>query len=393
MNKKLFFQCAIIASALYLSACSDSDDAIGSSTGICSDCAVITSIAADFGSSAIDFAETSYPYEVKTGFAAQDLSDIRATSYGDHFYRIGRYLQDNISKWSFDNTDSSVWEFSVGAFANPYDVVFVSENKAYVLLWSDSKIWIIDPSVTGNSDAASFKTGEIDLSAYNQGTGSNAAAAILDNGYLYVLLEGLDSNYVPQTSHLVKIDTMGDFELDVNGAATAGKGYALNVKNAGDIEIFNGTIYVSGKGRYASASAGRPEPELTGGIEKVDISSDTFTSTLLVDDNHANVGAQITGFEIADATTAYLTRYNAWQNNDIIKFNPATGEVDAQPLSGYAGKDVRFIEVDGENQLWIGIGSVTAPHVDILSTVDDSLLGSVSLTRNPAAITFADTTN
>ena len=186
---------------------------------------------------------------------------------------------------------------------------------------------------------------------------------------------------------------MGDFELDVNGAATAGKGYALNVKNAGDIEIFNGTIYVSGKGRYASASAGRPEPELTGGIEKVDISSDTFTSTLLVDDNHANVGAQITGFEIADATTAYLTRYNAWQNNDIIKFNPATGEVDAQPLSGYAGKDVRFIEVDGENQLWIGIGSVTAPHVDILSTVDDSLLGSVSLTRNPAAITFADTTN
>lgn len=391
MNRKLIIQFAVITSLLNLIACSDSDDPVLSSKSICVDCAVITSVAADYGSSAIDMAQTSYPFSVQTGFAAQDLSDVRAATYGDYFYRIGRYQQDNISKWSFDNADAPVWEFSVGAFANPYDVIFVSESKAYVLLWGDNKIWIIDPSVASNSEQASFKTGEIDLSAYNQGTGSNAAAAVLDNGYLYIVLEGLDSNYAPQTSYLIKIDTMTDTEIDVNGIE-AGKGFALNVKNAGDIEIFDGTIYVSGKGRYASASAGRPV-ELTGGIEKVNISGDTFTSSLLVDDNHINVGAQITGFEVANATTAYLTRYNAWQDSDIIKFNPETGEVEAQPLSGYASADIRFIEMDSENQLWVGVGSLTQPHVDVVSTVDDSLSGSVSLTRNPAAIVFADTTN
>ena len=391
MKRKLILTSAVVASVLNLSACSD-NDSNSALTIECSDCAVITTVAADFGSSAIDFAETSHPYALQTGFATQDLSDVRATSYGDHFYRIGRYQQDNISKWSFDNAGAPVWEFSVGSFANPYDVIFVSDSKAYLLLWGENKIWIIDPSVSGNTEEANFKTGEIDLSAYNLGTGSNAAAAILDNGYLYVLLEGFDSDYAPQTSHLVKIDTMTDEEVDVNGALT-GKGYALNVKNAGDIELFNDTIYVSGKGRYASASSGRPDPELTGGIEKVDISGDTFTSTLLVDDNHANVNAQITGFEIASATTGYLTRYNDWQNNDIIKFNPATGDVEAQPLDGYAAADIRVLQIDSNNQLWVGIGSATEPRIDILSTVDDSLSGTISLTRNPAAIEFADTTN
>lgn len=383
---------ALLLSSIGLVACGSGSSSTSATKIECSDCAVIASVAADFGSSGIDFAETTFPYSVQTGFAEQDLSDIRAVTYGDYFYRLGRYQQDNISKWSFDNANRPAWEFSVGSFSNPYDVVFVSENKAYILLWGAAKILVVDPSVSSNSEEANFKIGEIDLSAYDQGTGSNAASAILDNGYLYVVLEGLDSNYVPQTSHLIKIDTMTDTEEDVNGVVD-GKGYALNVKNAGDLEILDDSIYVSGKGRYASVSAGRPDPELTGGIEKVDISFDTFASTLLVDDDNVNVGAQITGIEIASATTGYFTRYNAWQDIDIIKFNPSTGEVEAQPLAGYDSKDIRFIEVDHANQLWVGLGSATAPRIEIISTVDGSLLGNIALTRNPASIKFADITN
>jgi hypothetical protein len=359
----------------------------------CSDCAVVTTVAADYGSSAIDFVATTFPYTAQTGYAAQDLSDIRATTFGDHFYRLGRFEQDNISKWSFNNVVTPTWEFSVGSFANPYDVIFVSETKAYILRWGENEIWVVDPSVANNSDEANFKIGEIDLTVYNQGAGSNAASAILDNGFLYIVLEGFDASYVPQTSHLIKIDTMTDTEVDVNGVA-AGNGYALTVKNAGDLELLGTDIYVAGKGRYASSFANPPTArELTGGIELVDASGATFTSSLLVDDDDANVNAQITSVEVASATKGYLTTYNGFEDLDVIEFNPTTGAVEASPLTGYASTDIRFIEIDDNNQLWIGVGNATAPRIDILSTIDNSELGTVALTRNPSAIKFADTTN
>jgi hypothetical protein len=390
--KQIIKPSLLLMIAVGLSACGGSNSSDVRKVD-CSDCAVITSVAADFGSSAIDFVETSFPYSAQTGFAAQDLSDIRAVTYGDHFYRLGRFQQDNISKWSFDNANAPVWEFSLGEGANPYDVIFVSDTKAYVLLWGAAEIKVIDPSVSSNLDEVGFNSGgSIDLSAYDQGTGSNAAAAILDNGFLYVVLEGLDASFVPQTSYLLKIDTSDDTEKDVNGSTVAGLGYALDVKNAGDIELLNDNIYVAGKGRYASSFANRLV-ELTGGIEKIDISGDTFTSTLLVDDDNSDVNAQITSVEIASATKGYFVRYNAWQDSDLISFNSSTGEVEAQPLAGYTGKDIKFIEVDDNNQLWIGLGSATDPRINILSTLDESSEGTIALTRNPSAITFADTTN
>lgn len=387
-KKQLLKSGMILLMGMGLSACgSNSSESV--SKVECSDCAVITTVATDWSSSGIDFIETSFPYSLQSGFAEQDLSDIQAVTYGDHFYRLGKYQQDNLSKWSFDNASGSKWEFSLGAYSNPYDVIFVSETKAYILLWGANEIWIIDPSVENNSQEANFKTASIDLSAYDQGAGSNAAAAVIDNGYLYVLLEGLDSNYAPQTSYLIKIDTMSDTEVDVNGS-TLGNGFALTVKNAGDLDLFGNSIYVAGKGRYAYD----PRPlELTGGIEKIDISGSEFSSSLLVDDDHTNVAAQITELEIVNDNVGYFLKYNDSNDIDLMRFNPSTGEVDANPLNGYSSKDVRFIEVDSSNQLWIGIGDFTSPHIDILSTVDESLNGSVNLRRNPTSIRFADTTN
>ncbi len=387
MNVKQSFSPALVLiSSLGLIGCGSDSNSSSPTKVDCSDCAVITSVAADNGSSSIDFSTTSFPFVVQKDFAKQDLTDVRAVTYGDNFYRVGRYQQDNISKWSFDDTTAPIWEFSLGAYSNPYEVIFISESKAYILLWGENEILIFDPSVSSNSEESNFEVGSIDLSAYDQGQGSNAAAAILDNGYLYVVLEGLDENYAPETSYLLKIDTMTDAEVDVNGAED-GNGYALTVKNAGDIELLGETIYASGKGRY-----GAP-PELTGGIEKVNISSDTFTSSVLIDDDNVNIAAQITGIEIASETEGYLTRYNAWQSIDIIGFNPTTGAVDAQPLENYTGIDIRFIEIDEANQLWIGLGSTSSPRINIISTIDNSPVGSIPLSRIPIAVKFADTTN
>ena len=371
----------VAGAAIWLAACSSSDNPNLSVE--CSDCAVITGVSADYSSSSIDFAETSMMFTSQVGFAAQDYSDMRAVTYGDHFYRINRGNLSSIAKYSFDDGVNPIWEFSVGADTNPYDVVFASETKAYVLLWASNEILVIDPSVASNAEEANFidETASIDLSAYDEGLGSNAATGILSGSDLYVLLEGLDATYAPQTSRLLKIDTSTD---------TVTQALDLTVKNAGDMDIHGTDIYVAGKGRYAGTN--RPV-ELTGGIEKVDISGLTMTSSLLVDDDDANVGAQIMQVEIASAQKGYLTRYNAWGDLDVITFDVGTGIVASTPLTDYTSVDARTIEIDNANQLWVGIADAASPRIDVLSTSTDLLEGTVTLLNNPAAIRFADTTN
>lgn len=376
---------AAIVSAGVLSACTSSDSPL-SQAGICSDCAVLSTVASDFGSSAVDFVATTQDFEASIDRSAQDLSDVRFTTFGDHFYRIGRGSTSSLAKFSFSDSETPIWEYSVGTSVNPYDVVFVSETKAYVLLWQSNEILEIDPSVTDSSQAASFNVDQIDLSVYDFGLGLTAATGFEKDGLLYVLLEGLDASYVPQTSRLVVIDTSTNTEVDVNGAA-AGNAFDLTVKNAGDMDLFGTDLYVAGKGRYGSPA------ELTGGIEKIDISDATFTSALLVDDDNANVGAQIIELEIASATKGYLTRYNAYQDVDIIQFNATTGVVESTPMTDYTAANIGAIEIDDANQLWIGIGSASIPTLDIISTIDDLQVVQVNTSRNVAAIKFASTTN
>lgn len=384
MEVRSIFKSGLIASAaIWLAACSSSDNPDYSVD--CSDCAVITSVSADYSSSTIDFAETSMMFESQVGFAGQDYSDMRAVSYGDHFYRINRGSLSSIAKYSFDDGVNPIWEFSVGADTNPYDVVFASETKAYVLLWQANEILVIDPSVASNAEEADFidEAASIDLTVYDQGLGATAATGIIDGINLYVLLEGLDSTYTPQTSRILKIDTSKD---------SVTESLDLIVKNAGDMDLYGTDIYVAGKGRYPSFDGSRPV-DLTGGIEKVDISGITMSSTLLVDDSDANVGAQIMEVEIADASKGYLTRYNAWGDLDLLVFDTDSGVVTNMPVTDYDSVDIRTIEIDDANQLWVGIADFAAPRIDVLSTSTDLLDGTVTLLNNPAAIRFADTTN
>lgn len=380
--RNIFKNGLVMSAAIWLAACSSSSDNPDFSVD-CNECAVITGVSADYASSTIDFAETSMMFSSQGGFAAQDYSDMRAVTYGDHFYRINRGSLSSIAKYSFADGVNPIWEFSVGADTNPYDVVFASETKAYVLLWESNEILVIDPSVASNADEADFidEAASIDLTAYDEGLGATAAAGIIDGSNLYVLLEGLDSTYAPQTSRLIKIDTSTD---------TVTQALDLTVKNAGDMDLYGTNIYVAGKGRYASMN--RPV-ELTGGIEKIDISGMTMTSTLLVDDDDVNVGAQIMEVEIASASKGYLTRYNAWGDLDVITFDAGTGLVSNAPLTDYSSIDARTIEIDNANQLWVGIADFAAPRIDVVSTSTDLLEGTVNLLNNPAAIRFADTTN
>jgi hypothetical protein len=382
-----------LAATITLAGCSSSSNDTVAPVD-CTDCAVISSaITGSGGSSGVDFIDTNAPFDSQLEYAEQDLSDIRVATHGEYFYRIGRYQQDNITKYAFSAPATPIWQFSMGSFANPYDMIFASDTKAYVLVWGQTNIWTVDPSVTSNLDEALFhpESSDIDLSAYivdtENDTGSNAAAGVIVDDILYVVLESLDTGYAPETGYLIAIDTNTDLEIDLNGAAD-GKGFALSVLNAGDIDVQGTDIYITGKGRYESWDGSRPV-ELTGGIEKIDVSDlNAVSSTLLIDDDDA--GVQLTTSAVVSASSGYTVAYNDYQDNDLLKFNPSTADSLGSSVTGYTGLDLAFVSVGPNGNLWVGIGDATNPRIDVLDPSDDSLLKSIALTRNPSAIKFAN---
>ena len=239
----------------------------------CDPCAVITGVGSDFQSSSVSVADTTSPYDVTLDYVPTPQSDIGSTGFKNAFYRIGRFGQDNIAKYDFDNPGITEWEFSVGANANPYGISFVSETKAYVLRYGAGEIWEVDTTVAaGNS--AGFKTAEIDLSAYDEDGVPEMAAALLSNNVLYVVTQGQD-NFVPGQGYLIAIDTNTNTEIDISPSDPTSNGLALSIVNPIDIDQFGDTIFVTGVGRYFPV-------ELTGGIQSFDIN--TYQTSVVLQD-------------------------------------------------------------------------------------------------------------
>ena len=87
-------------------------------------------------------------------------SDIVVGAYGDYFYRIGRYNQDNLTKYSVTPPrQNGSFRSMKGRKRQPLSAGFVSNEKAYLLRYGSSKLWVINPSVAAN-DEAHFKIGD-----------------------------------------------------------------------------------------------------------------------------------------------------------------------------------------------------------------------------------------
>ncbi len=280
--------------------------------------------------------------------------------------------------------------------SNPQGMVFISDTKAYLMRYGSDKAWIVNPQATDN---ASFKLGEIDLSAYNVNDTPNMSQGIVVNGKAYITLQRLDASFAPQEAYVVVIDTTTGLEIDTAPTTDGLKGILLPVANPGDIE-FNadtGLIYVQGTGRYGSSFAGR-DPEYTGGIASIDPAD--FSTALIFDDGDADnhpIGL-VNGMQITSATKGYLIGYTGFTDNALYSFNPTTGALDLDAngapmvVAGISGFGIGDIAEDNLGQLWVSIADAAAPGAKILNSEDGSIIKDLaSTTLNPGAITFCNT--
>jgi len=329
---------------------------------------------------------------VSTGVTPATGSDIRVTTDGSDIYEIGRREIDTLTRFSIDELQEPVYQYSVNgaeSAANPYAVVFVSDTKAYLTRRGSPLLWIIDPSA---DTEANFLLGTIDLGAYARGANPDMADALLVDDRLYVLMERLEESFAPvQNGYVAVIDTATDIEIDTGEGLDGLPGIALLTSNPTGLQYLpeSDEIYVVGRGNIFENEA-VTDDFYDGGIETID--PDTFQNELLLDDGTSddNQDYFVDGL-VVSPTKGYVLTYAAFGQTTLRTFNPMLGTLDAAPVEGLVDQDISVLALGPQGRLWVGLNSAEAPGFRLLDTSDDSVLVErVATEFNPNAVVFLE---
>lgn len=336
---------------LTLAACSDDND--GPNVEF-KDVAVIATRAPDYSSGAISLVDQT-TFDSQNGLAAT-TSDIAVRSGGDHYFLIERFGSNQIKRFDADDPDQSVRTYSTEdanetAQSNPYDIIIAKPDKAYLLRYGSGKLWIVDPSATTEEP---FKTGEIDLSAYDADGVPEMSSGLIKDGKLYIAMQRLESFAAVKSGYVAVIDIATDQEITAGAAAAPLKGIELPIRNPSRLvsDPASRKIYVAGDGGYDGSFAALYE----GGIVAID-PANSYETTLLLDDGtpeDAPYGL-ITDFVAITRSLGYfigstgfldnqtLYRYDLSENGEVVAVE---GLQDVGLTNGMG--------VDAEGQLWVG---------------------------------------
>lgn len=358
--------------------------------------AVVTTTASDFTSGAHALVEIEAPYQTTDDLDAAE-SDISVTTYGEHIFKLRRFNLDTVTKYRLDAPATPVWQYSTldaddSSSANPYDLVFAATDKAFLLRYGSDTAWITDPSVGANQEA-DFKTGELDLSAYNPqnedgsiASNPNMAAGLVVNGQLYVAMQRFDDNFNLHDAYVAVFDLGTDTEIQT-GQDPVLPGIPLPVRNpmALDYDPTLDRIFVVGAGSTF------PSSDYSGGIAVIDPSS--FETELLIDDT-ASTGS-FGAMEVVSQDRGYLITSAGFANNTLVAFDPRDGSfynsTAGQPgaVAGLSQTNLTTLAADIGDRLWVGRGSDSNPGLTVIDTLDDSVVQSlIPLSRNPARVVF-----
>ncbi len=360
---------------------------------------IVATVASDYSSSALSVATVdpkTGPRIVLNNQLPSAKSDITVKAFGSYFYRLGKYQSDNVTKVAVNAPNTPIWQYSsndaAGESSNPYDLIFVNSQKAYLLRYGATTAWIVNPSATTE---AAFKIGELDLSAYSDDGVPEMAGGVIANGRLFIILQRLDSFFCPSnTAYVAVFDVATDTEIDTGHGQGNMKGIPLSIKNPLSIQYAagNNTVYIQGVGSFPGGGWCDPVYEYTGGIES--INPQTYATRVVLDDGDATshpYGA-IAGMLIASPTKGYFVGYAGWGDNALYQFNPTTGAVTGA-LEGFQNIIIAGMEsgtyLDKNRMMWVCNQSDAT--VDIVNTENNTLSERLDTNLNPLSVAFCTT--
>ncbi len=300
---------------------------------------------------------------------------------------------DHITKFHISAPDKPIWQFSVNETdtesANPHDMIFVSDTKAYVLRYGSSKAWIVNPSATTEAE---FKIGELDLSSYDEKDGKpEMHQGIIVGKKLFILLQRQDSsggygNWVLNEAWAAVFDIDTDTEIITGKGNDIMHGIPLPAKNPHSVQYLkeNQTLYVQFAGDLM-------DKDYSGGVITLD--PDTYETALILDDGDADNHpyGNISGMAIVSPEKGYFVGYAKWMDNSLYSFNPSTGEVIGTVANDYLNsKNIAGMEsgayLDKNGMLWVC--NATDGEIAIINPADDSVDEKISTELNPQKVVF-----
>jgi len=392
-TRKLGLGLLLISSSLILG-CSSSDD--DTQPVVTPKLAVTVGATANYSSASHALIDSEAPYTANTELAASADTDVAISGHGAFFYRISRFGANHITKYSTSAPDTAIWQCSTEGSesnSNPYELIQVADDKAYVLRYGSGKLWVVDPSIAGSADCATgFKTGEIDLSGFDSDGIPEMSAGVVVGNYLFVALQRLTAFTPVQDALVVVIDITTDQIVDVDDNTAGTQAITLSGRNPGSMQYVASLdrIFVQSVGKYDSTAFGGTPAEYTGGIDVID--PVLLTAQQLIDDTETTT-RQISAMAVIDDATAYLVSYAGWGDNSLYRFNPADGSIASDnqgapiAVAGLAGINIAGIKAGPHGKLWVLVDS----GLTLIDPTDDSVVEPLIDTRmNPSDLVFVD---
>ena len=360
--------------------------------------AVVQTVAPDYSGSEVVTLDPETEIVTK-GYYIKDGSDYTVRSYNKDVFHIGRFFIDTIAKYNADALDTEVWSYTTqdtgdSTSRNPYDIVSLSDTKAYILRYGSSKVWIVNPQAT---TADNFKIGELDLDSYiaednSNGTPNPSAGTIVD-GKLFITLQRLNDAYSPNTAYIAVFDTETDLEIETNANAddTVMGIPLVGVNPLGNsIVSKDGVVYVTTRNSYS-------DTDLTlSRVEAITASDYSLRTVLTADDIAENTSAFIGSSAIVSATKGYLVAEETFFSpyrvlSTVYSFNPTTGVIADTAVAETGTEQISHISLDAANFLWISVSNPANPGVDVVNTETDvNELPRFATELNPTAIAFIE---
>ena len=312
------------------------------------------------------------PSQVRTNLA-RIHSDAVALHHDGLVYVINRLGGDSIQALDPQRGFATLWECSVGNGTNPHDLIFAAPDKAYVTLYEERELLIVDPTVGPSCDG--FVRGSIGLGPLSDldGVPEMDTGAIVD-GRLYVTLQRLDrfAFFQPgDVSSLAVIDVASDRLIDVDPSTDAVDGIILQGRNP-----FSGGqgLNFDAGGNIVLNTVGSFGDLTDGGIERVDPRTMRSLGFLMTE---GELGGNLTDFVLVDGTTGYAVVTDLRFRNYLVRFDPSARRV----VETLIESDEYLVDLELEptrGELYLTDRTLKRPGIRIFRTSD-----GVELTPQP----------
>jgi hypothetical protein len=279
-------------------------------------------------------------------------------------YVVNRRFADNIQVLDPSSDFRTLLQCSTGNGTNPHDIAFAGDGKAYVTLFEERELLIVNPHA--QPDCKDFVRGAIDLGALADADGTpdmDLMAVVGDR--LYVSVQRLDINSVLRLpagrGALAVIDTASDtlidtIELSGENPFAATKGLTVRA----------GKLYIAQAGRFGV---------MDGGIERVDLASGQPEGFFVTEED---LGGDVTDFVLVSEHLAYAIVSRRDFSTALVAFDPLTATV-VNTLLERDGYTLFDLELNDRGELFLTDRARQRNGVHIFRATDGAALTSLPI--------------